>query len=116
MSVWNGHDSDGDEERLNPYREHAEQYLYADRDFRVHDRVVFIGPPDEEYQPGMMPPPAQHKLYGKHGAIVVGISESIHCYPDDPDDNKYWVRFDDDEKGPRQVSASWLVKEAEFRP
>jgi hypothetical protein len=25
--------------------------------------VVFIGPPDEEFQPGMIPEPAKHLLY-----------------------------------------------------
>ena len=116
MPAWDGHSNGEDDERLNPYREHAEQYLYADRDFRVHDRVVFVGPPDEEFQPGMMPMPKEHKLYHRHGTICVGISESIRCYPDDPNDDKHWVRFDGDEKGPRQVAATWLVKEAEYRP
>lgn len=30
----------------NPYREHSEQYSWADRNFRNGDRVVFVGPPD----------------------------------------------------------------------
>lgn len=116
MPAWNGHDSDGEDERLNPYRDHAEQYLYADRDFRVHDRVVFVGPPDEEFQPGMMPAPKEHKLYLRHGFISVGISESIRCYPDDPRDNKYWVRFEGESKGPRQIAATWIVKEGDWTP
>lgn len=95
----------------NPYRDYPEQYKYADRDFQNHDRVGFVGPPDEEWQPGLMPPPEKHKLYGKHGRICIGISEDIRCYPDDPDDRMYWVRFDEDRiDGPRQVSAEWLVK------
>jgi hypothetical protein len=94
----------------NPYRETSEQYRWADRDFKNGDRVVFVGPPDEEFQPGMMPKPSVHKLYHCSGQIRIGVSEDILVYPDEPDADMYWVRFDDDTQPIRQVKGTWLVK------
>jgi hypothetical protein len=99
----------------NPYREHSEQYRFADRKFCNGDHVVFIGPPDEEYQPGMIPEPSKHLLYHCTGQIRIGVSEDILVYPDEPDADMYWVRFDDDTQPIRQVKGSWLVKTADFR-
>jgi len=45
------------------FTHHSEQYRFADRDFRNGDRVVFVGPPDDEFQPGMMPEPSKHLLW-----------------------------------------------------
>ena len=44
-------------------------------------RVVFRGPKE-----GITPlfDPSSHKLVGKIGTVVYGISEDIWCYPDDP--------------------------------
>ena len=98
----------------NSYREHSEQYRFADRDFRNGDRVVFVGPPDEEYQPGMVTDPEKHLLYHCTGQIRIGISEDILVYPDEPDADMYWVKFDDDTQPIRQVKGTWLVKEADF--
>lgn len=96
------------------YREYPEQYLYADRDFKNGDRVVFVGPPDDEYQPAMICPPESHKLLHKRGQIRIGRSEDIRVYPDDPANNMLWVKFDDDRHPLRQVAATWLVKEKDF--
>jgi hypothetical protein len=98
----------------NPYREHSEQYRFADRNFQNGDRVVFVGPPDEEFQPGMIPDPSKHLLYHCTGQIRIGISEDILVYPDEPDADMYWVKFDDDTQPIRQVKGTWLVKEADF--
>ena len=46
----------------NPFRQHSEQYKWANRDFANGDWVVFVGPPDEDFQPGMMADPAKHAL------------------------------------------------------
>jgi hypothetical protein len=35
-------------------------------------------------------------------------------YPDEPDADMYWVKFDDDPQPIRQVKSSWLVKDAGF--
>jgi hypothetical protein len=35
----------------NPCRQTSDQYRWADRNFQNGDRVVFVGPPDEEFQP-----------------------------------------------------------------
>jgi hypothetical protein len=86
---------------------------WADRDFHNGDRVVFVGPPDEEFQPGMMPNPSSHKLYQCTGQIRIGVSEDILVYPDEPDADMYWVRFDDDTQPIRQVKGTWLVKKAD---
>jgi hypothetical protein len=69
----------------NPYRQTSEQYLYTNRNFRNGDRVVFVGPPDEEFQPGMIADPSKHALYLCTGQIRIGISENILVYPDEPD-------------------------------
>jgi hypothetical protein len=99
----------------NPYRENSEQYLYADRNFRNGDRVVFVGPPDEEFQPGMIADPSKHALYHCTGQIRIGVSEDILVYPDEPDADMYWVKFDDDTQPIRQVKGSWLAKAANFQ-
>jgi hypothetical protein len=99
------------ERMSNPYRETSEQYRWADRDFKNGDRVVFVGPPDEEFQPGMIPDPADHKLYQCTGRISIGRSEDILVFPDEPDAGIYWVRFDDDTQPIRQIKGTWLVKE-----
>ena len=70
-------------------------------------RVVFRGPKE-----GIAPffDPSSHKLVGKIGTVVYGISEDIWCYPDDPSSDMVWIAFDDDRMPRRQVSAQWLEK------
>ncbi len=97
----------------NPYRQHSEQYKWANRDFRNGDRVVFVGPPDEEYQPGMIGSPDKHALYAKQGQIRVGVSEDIRVYPDSGPD-MLWVAFEGDRVPLRQVTRSWLVRSEDF--
>jgi len=99
----------------NPYRQTSEQYRWADRNFKNGDRVVFVGPPDEEFQPGMIADPSKHSLYHCTGQIRIGVSESILVYPDEPDADMYWVKFDDDTQPIRQVKGSWLVKAEDFQ-
>jgi len=94
----------------NPYREHSEQYAYCDRNFKNGDRVVFVGPPDAEFQPGMIPDPQDHALYHRKGQIRIGISEDILVYPDEPGADMYWVKFEDDVIPLRQIKGTWLVK------
>ena len=98
------------------YRAHPEQYRWVDRDFRKGDRVVFVGPPDDQYQAAMISSPAEHKLFGRIGTVMMGPSEDIRCYPDDPDSDLIWVRFDNDRHPLRQVSSAWLVREGDYRP
>jgi hypothetical protein len=74
-------------------------------DIRKGLRVVFAGPSD-----GAAPlfDPSGHKLVGKPGIIVYGISEDIFCYPDDPNSDMVWVAFEGDRLPRRQVAAAWL--------
>ena len=95
----------------NQYREYSEKHQWADRDFRNGDWVIFVGPPDDEFQPATIADPAKHKLYKKRGQIRIGVSEDIRVFPDAPDLDLYWVKFDDDTQPLRQVKGSWLVKE-----
>ncbi len=69
-------------------------------------RVVLLGPADP-----LTPlfDPESHKLKGKVGTIVYGISEDIFCYPEDNSSDLVWVAFDGDRMPRRQVSASWLA-------
>lgn len=99
----------------NPYRSHPEQYKYCDRNFSNGDRVVFVGPPDEEYQPGMIVGPDKHVLYGKTGQIRVGISEDIRVYPDKGSPDMVWVKFEGDKVPLRQISRSWLVRDDDYQ-
>jgi|GEM_PF-2985162 len=99
----------------NPYRTESDQYRFADRNFRNGDAVVFVGPPDEEFQPGMICDPKHHTLYRCTGKIRIGKSEDILVFPDEPDEGLYWVRFDDDTQPVRQVRGTWLVKAADFQ-
>lgn len=72
---------------------------------RKGQRVIFTGPQD------VIEPlfdAASHKLMGRAGTIVYGISEDILCYPDDPASDLVWVAFEDDRLPRRQVSAAWL--------
>jgi hypothetical protein len=94
----------------NPYRQYSGQYEKADRDFQNGDLVVFVGPPDEEYQPGMIASPTEHMLHHCKGRICIGKSEDILVFPDEPDSNLYWVRFEDDTQPVRQIPATWIVK------
>lgn len=58
-------------------------------------RVVFRGP--EELAPAF--DAANHKLVGKEGIIVYGISEDVFCYPDDLNSDMVWVAFEGDRIG-----------------
>lgn len=77
--------------------------------------MVFVGPPDDEFQPGMIPDPSAHLLYHCAGQVRIGVSEDILVYPDEPDAGMYWVRFDDDSQPIRQIMGTWLVKEGDFK-
>ena len=98
----------------NPFRQHSEQYKWANRDFVNGDLVIFVGPPDEEFQSGMIVDPRKHALYGKQGQIRVGVSEDIRVYPDTGPD-MLWVAFEGDRIPMRQVARSWLVRLEDFR-
>ena len=104
---------------IDKYRDYDEQYKYADRNFRMHDIVVFVGPPPDSEQFMMISNPMRHKLYLKKGRVARWISEDIYCYPDEPKDSDLarmiWVKFEDDDKEVRQVDKDWLVKENDFR-
>lgn len=52
--------------------------------------------------------PSKHLLTDCIGQIVMGPSEDIWCYPDDPKLDMVWVTFTDDIRPIRQVSAAWL--------
>lgn len=52
--------------------------------------------------------PSQHLLTDCVGQIVMGPSEDIWCYPDNPELDMVWVAFADDIRPIRQVSAAWL--------
>ena len=78
--------------------------------------MVFVGPPNEQYQPAVISAPAEHKLLGKIGTVMMGPSEDIRCQPDDPESDAIWVRFDNDQHPLRQVSSAWLVRETDYRP
>ena len=45
-----------------------------------------------------------------HNAGVGALSR----YPDEPDVDMYWVKFDDDTQPIRQVKGSWIVKANDF--
>jgi hypothetical protein len=60
--------------------------------------------------------PAEHKLLGKIGTVMMGPSEDIRCYPDDSDSDVIWIRFDNDKHPLRQVSCGWLVRASDYRP
>jgi hypothetical protein len=68
-------------------------------------RVVFRGPAG-----GLAPVynPESHRLMGRVGAIVYGVSEDVWCYPDDLSADMVWVSFDGDRLPRGQVSAAWL--------
>jgi len=78
-------------------------------DVKKGARVMFIGPQ------GVAPlfEEAQHRLKGKSGTIVYGMSEDIWCYPDDPASDMVWVAFDEDRLPRRQVSTAWLERAGE---
>ncbi len=97
------------------YRSHPEQYRWAARDFRKGERVVFVGPPDDQYQPAVISSPTKHKLLGNIGTVMMGPSEDIRCYPDESDSDVIWVRFDNDKHPLRQVSSAWLVRECDYQ-
>jgi hypothetical protein len=68
-------------------------------------KVRFIGPK------GVAPlsaEPSKHLLTDCVGRIVMGPSEDIWCYPDNPELDMVWVAFTDDIRPIRQVSAAWL--------
>lgn len=48
------------------------------------------------------------------GQIRIGVSEDILVYPDEPDADMYWIKFDDDTQPIRQVKGSWLIKATDF--
>jgi hypothetical protein len=73
-------------------------------------RVVFRGP--KQLAPVFEE--ASHKLLGKTGVIVYGISEDVFCYPDDPKSDMVWVAFEGDRLPRRQVSATWLEQEEKW--
>ena len=75
-------------------------------DVRKGVRVIFRGPEDDALTP--LFDAGSHKLVGRTGTIVYGISEDVWCYPDDPVFDMVWVAFDDDRLPRRQVSAAWL--------
>lgn len=77
-------------------------------------RVVFRGPVGEVIAP--LYEAEKHKLAGRLGRIVYGISEDVWCYPDDPTSDMVWVAFEDDRMPRRQVSAAWLEKAEEGQP
>lgn len=52
--------------------------------------------------------PSKHLLTDCIGQIVMGPSEDIWCYPDNPELDMVWVAFADDTRPIRQVSAAWL--------
>lgn len=52
--------------------------------------------------------PSKHLLTDCVGQIVMGPSEDIWCYPDNPELDMVWVAFTDDIRPIRQVSAAWL--------
>jgi len=99
------------------YRDYDEQYRYADRDFKINDRVVFVGPPPDEDQSFMISDASDHKLYKKTGRIAYGPTESLRCYPDEPPESQLgrmvWVIFDEDNQPIRQVDRGWLVRSLE---
>ncbi len=68
-------------------------------------RVKFIGPNGTA---PLTAGPSEHLLTDCPGRIVMGPSEDIWCYPDDPDLDLVWVAFIDDTRPLRQVSAAWL--------
>ena len=69
-------------------------------------RVIFRGPGDE-LEP--LFDAGAHKLVGRLGTIVYGISEDVWCYPDDPTSDMVWVAFTSDRMPKRQVSSAWLA-------
>lgn len=77
------------------------------RDEVIKGRTVrFVGPT------GLSPvtaKPSKHLLTDCVGQIVMGPSEDVWCYPDDPDLDLVWVAFTDDTRPLRQVSAAWLA-------
>ena len=104
-----------DDRQPSSYRSHPEQYRWADRDFRKGDRVVFVGPPDDQHQAAVISSPRDHKLLGKTGTVMMGPSEDIRCYPDDPASDIIWIRFDDDKHPLRPVSCAWIVPEGDYQ-
>jgi hypothetical protein len=54
-------------------------------------------------------------LYHCIGRIRIGISEDILVYPDEPDADMYWVKFNDDTQPVRQVKGTWLVKQEHYK-
>lgn len=99
---------------MRTFREFEEQYRFSDRNFRINDRVVFVGPPRNEENPTIDAPAQQHKLFHKKGRIAYGPTESYRCYPNEPIDSELgrmvWVTFDKDSQPIRQVDCGWLVK------
>ena len=68
-------------------------------------KVRFIGPGSPA---PLTAGPSQHLLTDCVGQIVMGPSEDVWCYPDDPNLDLVWVAFVDDTRPLRQVSAAWL--------
>jgi hypothetical protein len=54
----------------------------------------------------------EHLLSGCTGEIVLGANHEVWCYPDSEDLDLVWVRFHDDIRPVRQVSAAWLEEVA----
>ncbi len=111
--IWEEVQPDAAEPETRQYRTHPQEYQYASRDFVNGDRVVFVGPPDEQHQPTMIAPPEKHKLLGRQGTVMIGPSEDIRCFPDDPESDLIWIRFDGDKHPFRQVSRAWVVRESD---
>jgi hypothetical protein len=53
----------------------------------------------------------EHLLSDCVGVIVLGANQEIWCYPDAKELDLVWVRFHDDIRPIRQVSAAWLQEE-----
>jgi hypothetical protein len=51
---------------------------------------------------------SRHLLSGCIGSIVSGPNGVIWCFPEDDVLDLVWVRFDDDIRPIRQVTAAWL--------
>jgi hypothetical protein len=99
---------------MSEYRDYEDQFSFADRNFRIGDRVVFVGPPADHEQPSMISRASEHVLYRRSGRIAYGPSESLRCYPEESVNSDLgrmvWVEFEGDTRPIRQVDALWLLK------
>jgi hypothetical protein len=59
----------------------------------------------------MLSTEGEHLLSDCLGVIVLGANQDIWCYPDAKELDLVWVRFHDDIRPIRQVSAAWLQEE-----